>query len=151
MAPRCSFAAPTPLFEEERYARFSTLVADRDDPSLLHWSGARATLAAHDYPVNALEVDPTKAFKQRFDGTESDFVKPGNLKFRETMEQVCWWRLTAEEVRAEADEFTSESARETMVQVALSYDLMAEDLERRLANRRSRDGLFVAQASAPEN
>ena len=33
-----------------------------------------------------------EAFKERFDGTESDFVKPRNLRFRETMEQVCWWR-----------------------------------------------------------
>ena len=92
-----------------------------------------------------------EAFKERFDGTESDFVKPRNLRFRETMEQVCWWRLTAEEIRAEADEFTSKSARETMAQVAFSYDLMAEDLERRLANQRSRDSWFVAQASALED
>ncbi|HUC70525.1 MAG TPA: hypothetical protein VMS01_04975 [Stellaceae bacterium] len=58
----------------------------------------------------------------------------------------CRWRLTAEEIRAEADEFASEAARETMAQVAMSYDRMAEDLEKRLANPRYRDGLFVASA-----
>ena len=59
------------------------------------------------------------------------------------MAQVCWWRLTAEEIRTEADEFRSEAAREAMVQVASSYDRMAEDLEKPLANPRYRDGLFI--------
>jgi hypothetical protein len=78
----------------------------------------------------------------------SNAVASGPPRLRETMEQVCRWRLPVaadgEEIRAEADEFASEAARETMAQVAMSYDRMAEDLEKRLVNPRYRDGLFVA-------
>jgi hypothetical protein len=52
----------------------------------------------------------------------------------ETMEQVCWWRLKAEEVRTEADGFASDPAKETMHTVAQTWDRMAQDLERRLGN-----------------
>lgn len=62
---------------------------------------------------------------------------------RETMEQVCWWRLVAEETRAEADQFTSKAAKDALAQVAMSYDQMADDLEKRLANTRYRNGLFI--------
>ena len=55
---------------------------------------------------------------------------------RETMAQACWWRLTAEEVRAEADGFNSASAKATMLVVAETWDRMAEELERRLARNR---------------
>jgi hypothetical protein len=51
----------------------------------------------------------------------------------ETMAQVCWWRLMAEEVRTEADGFSSASAKEAMHSVAETWDRMAEDLERRLS------------------
>ena len=51
----------------------------------------------------------------------------------DTMAQVCWWRLMAEEVRAEADGFASTSAKETMEIVAQTWDSMAENLERWLA------------------
>lgn len=51
----------------------------------------------------------------------------------ETMEQVGWWRLVAEEIRTEADGFASESARETMRIVAQTWDRMADELEQRLA------------------
>ena len=37
---------------------------------------------------------------------------------QKTMAQVCWWRLMAEEVRTEADDFSSVSAKETMHYVA---------------------------------
>jgi hypothetical protein len=84
-----------------------------------------------------------EAFKRRFDGVEGVLIKGGRPAYRETIEQVCWWRLTAEEIRSEADGFGSRDARETMAQVALSYDRMAEDLERRLTNPRYRDGLLV--------
>jgi hypothetical protein len=50
------------------------------------------------------------------------------------MEQVCWWRLKAEEVRTEADGFASDPAKETMHTVAQTWDRMAQDLERRLGN-----------------
>jgi hypothetical protein len=83
-----------------------------------------------------------EAFKRRFGGMEGGFIKPDGQQTRETMEQVCWWRLTAEEIRAEADEFTSVSARGTMVCVALTYERMAEDLERRLANSPNRRSAF---------
>jgi hypothetical protein len=42
----------------------------------------------------------------------------------------------AEEIRAEAVGFASEGAKETMANVALTYDRMAEDLEKRLGNLR---------------
>jgi hypothetical protein len=54
-------------------------------------------------------------------------------RHRETMAQACWWRLRAEEVRAEADGLNSASAQATMRTVAETWDRMAEDLERRLA------------------
>jgi hypothetical protein len=52
------------------------------------------------------------------------------------MAQACWWRLTAEEVRAEVDGFNSASAKATMQVVAETWDHMAEELERRLARNR---------------
>jgi hypothetical protein len=61
---------------------------------------------------------------------------PGKTKSSETMAQVCWWRLMAEEVRVEADGFRSSSAKATMRIVAQTWDRMAEDLERRLTRRR---------------
>jgi hypothetical protein len=82
-------------------------------------------------------------FKRQFAGLNGNPVRSKRPQHRETMEQVCWWRLTAEELRAEADEFASKSARETMALVAQSYDRMAEDLEKRLGNPRYRNGLFI--------
>jgi hypothetical protein len=55
---------------------------------------------------------------------------------RDTMARACWWRLKAEEARAEGEAFSSPSARETMQIVARAWDSMAEDLERRLARKR---------------
>ena len=52
----------------------------------------------------------------------------------ETMEQVSWWRLMAEEVRTDADEMCSTSAKEMMRSVAATYDRLAENLERRLGS-----------------
>jgi hypothetical protein len=81
-------------------------------------------------------------FKRRFDGRESDFVNFERPGLPETMERACWWRLMAEEIRAEADGFASKSAQETMANVALTYERMADALERRLGNRDYR-GLLV--------
>jgi len=50
------------------------------------------------------------------------------------MEQVSWWRLMAEEVRADADEMSCTSAKEIMGSVAATYDRLAENLERRLGS-----------------
>ena len=44
------------------------------------------------------------SFTQRFGGTNSESVNLRRVQSPETMEQVCWWRLRAEEVRAKADQ-----------------------------------------------
>jgi hypothetical protein len=44
----------------------------------------------------------------------------------ETIEQACWWRLKAEEVRTQAEALSSAEARETMKTVAHTWDQMAE-------------------------
>ena len=54
---------------------------------------------------------------------------------KETIEQACWWRLKAEEVRTQAEAFSSAEARETMKAVAETWEQMAKDLERRLARK----------------
>jgi hypothetical protein len=48
------------------------------------------------------------------------------------MAKVCWWRMMAEEMRTEADDFASASAKETLLFAARTLDRMANDLERRL-------------------
>jgi hypothetical protein len=48
----------------------------------------------------------------------------------ETMAQVCWWRLMAEEVRTEAEDFSSPSAKASMFDVAATWDRMADNLEK---------------------
>jgi hypothetical protein len=59
------------------------------------------------------------------------------------MAQACWWRLVAEEIRTEADNFGSEAARETMEMAARSWEQMAAELEDRLArNGGQRQGFF---------
>jgi hypothetical protein len=90
-----------------------------------------------------------EAFKSRLDGPnrqrERDallfhdsqwalgFPVDNSTAGKETMAQACWWRLMAEEVRAEADGFNLPSARQTMRVVAQAWDRLAEDLERRIA------------------
>ena len=72
-------------------------------------------------------------FKKRFSGLESEFVNLKQKHSIETMATVCWWRLKAEDIRAEYDNFACSSARDTMAGVARCYDTMAEHLEHRLA------------------
>jgi hypothetical protein len=48
------------------------------------------------------------------------------------MAQACWWRLVAEEIRTEADNFGSEAAKETMEMAARGWEQLAEELEHRL-------------------
>ena len=94
--------------------------------------------------VEFAEAADAYAFTRHFEASETDLVSPPALQgTRETMEQVCWWRLMAEEILAEADQFASETAKETMVLVARSYERLADDLEKRLANPRYRNGLIV--------
>jgi hypothetical protein len=52
---------------------------------------------------------------------------------RGTMAQACWYRLVAEEIRTEADNFGSDSAKETMENAARGWEQLAEELEDRLA------------------
>jgi hypothetical protein len=60
-----------------------------------------------------------------------------------TMAQACWWRLVAEEIRTEADNFGSEAAKETMEMAARGWEQLAEELEHRLArNSGWQHGLF---------
>jgi hypothetical protein len=68
----------------------------------------------------------------------------GGVEARGTMAQACWWRLVAEEIRAEADNFGSEAAKETMELAAKAWEQLAEELEHRLArNGDQQQGLFL--------
>jgi anaerobic selenocysteine-containing dehydrogenase len=103
----------------------------------------------HDAGVIVIQVDfidqeTALRFKQNFGGYDGFSSELERRFSRETMETVCWWRLRAEEIRTEAEDYRSRAARETMAEVALSYDRMAENLERRLTNARYRNGLSVA-------
>src|SRR5215472_6103285 len=69
--------------------------------------------------------DEADAFKTRFGGSE-------NALMTGSMAKVSWWRLMAEEMRTEADGFSSTSAKETLFIAARTLDRMATDLERRL-------------------
>ena len=93
--------------------------------------------------VQFIKEDEAAVFKRHFDGSESDFVNSEPTRLLESMERACRWRLMAEEIRTEADGFVSEGAKETMADVALTYDRMADDLERRLGNIRYH-GMFQA-------
>ena len=91
--------------------------------------------------VDFSKDEEAEAFKDRFSPQEVSGRSPILVMQRpkpETMEQVYWWRLMAEEVRTEAEEFASDDARDMMTQVALSFDRMARNLEHRLANSTGR-------------
>lgn len=49
----------------------------------------------------------------------------------------------AEQTRIEADVLASGSVKKTQETVALSYDRLAQDIEKRLVNRLYRNGPFV--------
>ena len=101
-----------------------------------------------DQETFAICVDFSKAeeaedFKKRFGGEDktfqtsspilvSDFTGTKEHSMSETMAQVCWWRLMAEELRTEAEELSSADAQEMMFCAAFTYERMAEDLEQRL-------------------
>jgi hypothetical protein len=68
----------------------------------------------------------------------------GMPEARGTMAEACWWRLMAEEIRTEADNFGSESAKETMEIAARGWERLAEELEQRLGrNGVEQQGLFL--------
>src|SRR6516164_11248131 len=63
-------AHAAPLLEEERHARTSAQVADRDNPFLSHWPCSGSALTANYRPTDTGEVKATKMFQQRFDRQE---------------------------------------------------------------------------------
>jgi hypothetical protein len=67
----------------------------------------------------------------------------GMPEARGTMAQACWWRLVAEEIRTEADNFGSESAKETLEIAARSWEQLAEELEHRLARNSDQQQGFL--------
>ena len=71
------------------------------------------------------EDNKADAFKAQFGGSEENSAQG-------TMSKICWWRLMAEEIRTEADGFSSASAKHTMLYAAQTLDRMAKDMERRL-------------------
>jgi len=108
--------------------------------------------------VDFREDHHAEAFQSRFTGRQSaaDFPLQGahepvsgaagdGLKGAETpttMAQACWWRLLAEEIRTEADNFNSEAAKETMEMAARGWEKLAEELEHRLARNNDQQGGF---------
>jgi hypothetical protein len=60
------------------------------------------------------------------------------------MAQACWWRLLAEEIRTEADNFASAAAKETMEVAARGWQQLAEELEHRLTRNTGRQQDFLA-------
>ena len=71
------------------------------------------------------EDNKADAFKAQFGGSEENSAQG-------TMSKICWWRLMAEEIRTEADGFSSASAKHTMLYAAQTLDRMPKDMERRL-------------------
>ena len=69
--------------------------------------------------------DHAEAFKKKFGGADQRAMP-------QTIAKACWWRLMAEEIRTEADGFSSASAKATMFFAAKTLDQMAKDLEQRL-------------------
>jgi len=127
-----------PEFNEQMTAMREWLDNHRYEPSRFY-----STKYA-DYSVVCLDFNKdaeAELFRQHFDHGQIAHRAPAlpNALYgtegsaRETMEQVYWWRLMAEEVRTEADGFASDAAKETMGQVPSTYDQMAENLERRLS------------------
>jgi hypothetical protein len=99
--------------------------------------------------VDFQEVHQAEAFQSRFNGRQPEVassfrsvqellapapvVRLGMPEARGTMAHACWYRLVAEEIRTESDNFGSDSARETMEIAARGWEQLAEELEHRLA------------------
>ena len=73
--------------------------------------------------VDFNEDNKAEAFKAQFGGSEGTSAQG-------SMSKVCWWRLMAEELRTEADGFSSASAKHTMLYAAQTLDRMAREMER---------------------
>jgi hypothetical protein len=100
--------------------------------------------------VDFPEDHQAEAFQSRFDSQQREMASShrnvqkqlnrvgaiasaGTAETGGTMAQACWWRLVAEEIRTEADNFSSEAAKETMEMAARGWEQLAEELEHRLA------------------
>jgi hypothetical protein len=98
--------------------------------------------------VDFLSNYHAEAFKRHFNGHEPESHFPllngldplgqttgegRAVEIPGTMAQACWWRLLAEEIRTEADNFGSDSAKDTMELAARGWEQLAEELEHRLA------------------
>jgi hypothetical protein len=68
---------------------------------------------------------------------------------KETIQQACWWRLKAEEVRTQSEALSCAEARDTMKTVAEAWDQMAEDLERRLGRNSQWEKFNLATSRTP--
>jgi hypothetical protein len=79
-----------------------------------------------------------EAFKKQFGGAEDRITS-------QTMAKACWWRLMAEELRTEADGFSSASAKDTMLFAARTLEQMAKDVERRLETRETSGSVRISQ------
>ena len=77
----------------------------------------------HVIHVDFNEDNKADAFKAQFGGSEEKSAEG-------TMSKVFRWRLMAEELRTEADGFSSASAKHTMLYAARTLDRMARDMER---------------------
>jgi len=69
--------------------------------------------------------DDANAFQKLFGGSDRGWGP-------RTIAKACWWRLMAEEIRTEADDFSSASAKDAMLAAARTLESLARDLERRL-------------------
>ena len=75
--------------------------------------------------VELNEDNKADAFKAQFGGSEE-------ISAQGSISKVCWWRLMAEEMRTEADGFSSSSAKHTLLYAARTLDRMARNMEQRL-------------------
>ena len=85
-----------------------------------------------DFPLQSEHEPPSRAAGDGVGGAEAPA----------TMAQACWWRLVAEEIRTEADNFGSQAAKETMEIAARGWEQLAEELEHRLARNGDRQPGF---------
>jgi len=87
---------------------------------------------------------PLESVRDRLSRTASDGFSTAQTPA--TMAQACWWRLLAEEIRTEADNFASATAKETMEMAARGWEQLAEELEHRLTRNGSQQQDFPAGA-----
>ena len=65
-------ADSAPLLEKKWNALALALISNGENPFLFHRSSAGAALAAHDDPMNTVEIYRAKVFQQRLDREKTD-------------------------------------------------------------------------------